>query len=110
MQIVPAIGDHGQIMLTLRPTVTRILGYKQDPNPQLVIDGRGISNLIPELQVRELETVLQVQSGETALIGGLIQQADSRDSTGLTASTWLQNRERSIQRSELLLLLKATVL
>ncbi len=107
MQIVPAIDEDGQVMLTLRPTVTRILGYREDPNP-LLLGNSAVSNLIPELQVRELETVLQVQDGELALIGGLIQQSYNQGREGLPQSTWLQSRERGSQRSELWILLRAT--
>lgn len=68
MTVTPQINDTGNVNINVRPTVSRVLGYKADPNPNLTIP-----SLIPEIQVREMESMLQISSGNTAVLGGLMQ-------------------------------------
>ena len=68
MTVTPQINDTGNVNINVRPTVSRVLGYKTDPNPNLTIP-----SLIPEIQVREMESMLQILSGNTAVLGGLMQ-------------------------------------
>jgi MSHA type pilus biogenesis protein MshL len=79
MSMTPQVNDSGVVTLTVRPTVTRIQELVPDPNPQLKFapDGTPLANptpnLIPQIQVREMESVLQLVSGQTAILGGLMQ-------------------------------------
>jgi general secretion pathway protein D len=68
MTVTPQINDGGNVNINVRPTVSRVLGYKSDPNPNLKIE-----SLVPEIQVREMESMLQILSGNTAILGGLMQ-------------------------------------
>jgi general secretion pathway protein D len=70
MNVTPQISDGDMVTLNVRPTVTRIIGFVKDPNPSLAI-ARVESN-IPETQTREMESVLKVGSGQTAILGGLM--------------------------------------
>ena len=79
MAVTPQINSADQVTLNVRPTITRILAFKQDPNPDLA----GAENLVPELQVRELESVLRVNSGHIAVLGGLMQDQNSKSTDGL---------------------------
>ncbi|TNF88079.1 MAG: hypothetical protein EP300_09065 [Gammaproteobacteria bacterium] len=81
MNVTPFISAEDEVTLNIRPTITRILGFKEDPNPALA--SAGIPNLIPEIQVRELESVLRVASGNTAVIGGLMEDSIDTESRGL---------------------------
>jgi len=76
MSVTPQINDGGNVNINVRPTISRVLSFVRDPNPQLV----GVPSLIPQIQVREMESVLQVISGSTAVLGGLMQDEISRDS------------------------------
>ena len=72
--VTPQINEDGRVTLTVRPTVSRLLGDgKQDPNPSLCQGGVCIPNRVPEVQVREMESVLQVGSGQTVILGGLME-------------------------------------
>jgi general secretion pathway protein D len=75
VSLTPQVHDNGSVTLTVRPTISRILGFKQDPNPALT----AAPNLIPEITVREMESVLQLTSGQTAVLGGLMQDSTRRD-------------------------------
>lgn len=83
MSVTPQISATGQVSLTVRPTITRKVGDAADPNPQLKQDGLNISNLVPIIQVREMESLLQVRSGQTVMLGGLIQDDSSSTRDGL---------------------------
>jgi len=73
MSVLPQISENGMVSLTVRPTISRQVGTVEDPNPELKRGNLNISNRIPVIQVREMESLLQVQSGQTVILGGLIQ-------------------------------------
>ncbi len=68
MSVTPQINDTGNVNVNVRPTVSRVLRFKSDPNPNLTVESK-----IPEIQVREMESMLQILSGNTAVLGGLMQ-------------------------------------
>jgi general secretion pathway protein D len=70
MNVTPQISSDDTILLNLRPAVTRILSYVTDPTP-----GLAVANRIPQIQTREMESLIKVASGETAVMGGLIQDS-----------------------------------
>ncbi len=71
MSVLPQINENGMVSLTVRPTISRQVGTVQDPNPDLKTV--GVTNSVPVIQVREMESLLQVRSGQTVILGGLIQ-------------------------------------
>jgi len=79
MSVLPQINENGMVSLTVRPTISRQVGSVQDPNPDL--KDAGVTNSVPVIQVREMESLLQVRSGQTVILGGLIldDRQDSRD-------------------------------
>ena len=115
MTVVPQVSESNEVTLTLRPTISRITGYATDPNPAL--SQYNIVNRIPEVQTREMESVLRVQSGDIAVLGGLMQDTrnDGSDEVpGLNRVPILSNffkfRNDSSQKSELVIFLRPTVL
>lgn len=75
MSVTPFIDEHDAVTLNIRPTISRVIGQARDPNPALA-EANVISE-IPIVQVREIESVLSVNSGEVAVIGGLMQDDQS---------------------------------
>ncbi|SDG54752.1 MULTISPECIES: pilus (MSHA type) biogenesis protein MshL [unclassified Duganella] len=73
MSVTPQISESDEVTLNVRPTITRVVGYVKDPNPAL---GSVVSN-VPVIQARELESIMKVNSGQIAVMGGLMQ--DSMD-------------------------------
>ena len=76
MYVTPQIGSDTEVTLNLRPTITRILSYAKDPNPALVNTANpalSVTNLIPQIQTREMESILRVHNGDIAVLGGLMQ-------------------------------------
>ncbi|HET9403619.1 MAG TPA: type II and III secretion system protein, partial [Burkholderiales bacterium] len=111
----PQINEDGRVLLTVRPTVTRLRPeqpFVADPNPVLLVQ-----NLVPQIQVREMESVLQVGSGQTVILGGLMQDdvrrqrdqipgADRLDSFGEI----LRFRDERAVKTELVVFLRPTII
>jgi general secretion pathway protein D len=83
MVVTPQVGENDQVTLNVRPTISRIAGFVNDPNP--VLAEEGIINQIPEIQIQEVESVLKVFSGQTAVLGGLMQDSLQTQTDGLPA-------------------------
>lgn len=77
MGVTPQINDDGRVSVTVRPTISRVTRFVDDPNPLLA--AAGVRNQVPEIQTREMESVLQVGSGQTVILGGLMQNEVRRD-------------------------------
>ena len=77
MSVTPHISDSDMVTINVRPTITRITGYVNDPNPDLKL----IPNKIPEIQTREMESIIKVESGQTAVMGGLIQESIDKNTS-----------------------------
>jgi len=115
MNVTPHISANDEVMLNVRPSLSRILGFVDDPNPDLTATNRR--NGVPEIQVREMESVLRVNSGSIAVIGGLMQSVqDNRDRqlpgvADLPAVGGLfAQQSRKNQRTELFIVIKPTVM
>ena len=83
MSVLPQINENGMVSLTVRPTISRQVGTVEDPNPELKKNNLNISNRIPVIQVREMESLLQVRSGQTVILGGLIQDDTNNARDGI---------------------------
>jgi general secretion pathway protein D len=124
LSVTPQVHETGQVTLTIRPTITRIISFKQDPNPALCPTGvtalveKCIPNEVPELQVREIESVLQVGTGQTVILGGLMQDDVRRERRGVpyastlpgVAGTMFGARNNETKKTELVIFLKPTVI
>lgn len=81
MGVTPQINSDGRVTLTVRPTVSSQTGFVNDPNPSLrnpcgqptPCPASAIASAVPVIQVREMESVLQVASGQTIILGGLME-------------------------------------
>jgi general secretion pathway protein D len=121
MGVTPQINEDGRVSLIVRPTITRLRPEQQfvnDPNPSLCNDTRTscIANPVPQVQVREMESVLQVGSGQTVILGGLMQddvrrsreQLPGADSLGAVGELFRFRDERAA-KTELVIFLRPTV-
>ena len=81
MAVTPFIDENQVVTLNVRPTISRIIGFVADPNPAL--KDAGVTSEIPVIQVREIESVLKIENGDTAVIGGLMQDQIDKSTTGI---------------------------
>ena len=124
MSVLPQVTESGTVNLTVRPTISRVNRFVRDPNPSLQLDSSGnplpnpIENLIPEIQVREMESVLQAGSGQTIILGGLMQDDTRRDRDAVPGLGRLPSpvgdafsfRDEAVSKTELVIFLKPTVI
>ena len=114
MTVVPQISASDSVLLSLRPSISRKIGDVADPNPDLA--KAGVTNLLPVIQSREMESVLRVQSGQIAVLGGLMQDsvANTEDTVpGLNRipgiGSLFEQRKDTNEKTELVIFLRATV-
>ncbi|MES2499669.1 MAG: secretin N-terminal domain-containing protein [Pseudomonadota bacterium] len=123
MSVTPQISDSNIVNINVRPTISRTIGPgKQDPNPQLVYQsgdnvGQQIISVIPEIQVREMESMLQINSGNTAVLGGLMQDEIQRNTDGVPGlmdvpgvGNVFKGRDNFNRKTELVIFLRPTVI
>ncbi len=114
MSVLPQINENGMVSLTVRPTISRKVGSVDDPNPDL--EKAGVKNSIPVIQVREMESLLQVRSGQTVVLGGLIQDDSNNARDGVPGlsrpegiGALFGQHERLNSQTELVIFLRPTV-
>ncbi len=81
MSVTPQISENDQVTLNVRPTISRIVRYVNDPSP--ILADSGVINAVPEIQIREMESILKVFSGDVAVLGGLMQDSLENSTAGL---------------------------
>ena len=124
MSVMPQVGEGDQVTLILRPTLSRVVSYVNDPAVSINlamarangVDVPEVISKVPQIQTRELESVIKVRSGDTAVLGGLMREnfASNTDQTpglgnvpGLGELFKYKNRDNA--KSELVIFLRPTV-
>lgn len=116
MNVTPQINADDTVMLNVRPTISRINGFAVDPNPAPVSVGLP-ANRIPIIQTRELESLLKVPSGQTAVLGGLMQDSNDIATEGTpglqdlpAVGELFKHRDNQYTKSELVIFIRPTVI
>lgn len=73
LAVLPRVGGDDGITMDLRPVVSTLNGFTSVP-------GGG---QLPQTSLRVAQSTMQIQSGETIAIGGLIQDQDRKHSSGI---------------------------
>lgn len=81
MSVQPQISDTDSVLMNVRPTISRISSFVNDPNPELAL--AGVISRIPQIQTREMESMLKISSGQIAVLGGLMQDSVQKNRDGL---------------------------
>ena len=69
MTVTPQISGDDSVTFNIRPTISSVTRTELDPNPILTLT----PNRIPVVRVREMESILKVNSRQIAILGGLMQ-------------------------------------
>jgi len=114
MNVTPQISDNDTILLNVKPTTTRVVRFISDPNPDLA--KAGVQNLIPQLRMREMESLIKVNSGQIAVLGGLIEDSvnDVEDTIPIINSipfigSFFSSRNRNNTKTELVIFMRPIV-
>ena len=114
MNVTPQISDDDSILLNVKPSTTRLIKFVQDPNPAIPA---SIPNLVPQLRMREMESLIKVNSGQMAVLGGLIEDSvnDVEDTVPILNSipiigSIFSSRNRNNTKTELVVFLRPIVI
>jgi len=115
MAVLPQINDTDGVVLNVRPTIRRQVATARDPNPAL--QGLATQNDIPLFETREFDSILRLQSGQTAVLAGLMQDQVENTVTGIPGirsipiiGEALSSRSDLTRKTELVIFLRATVI
>lgn len=116
MTVTPQVNENKSVTLNMRPTISSITKSVPDPSPDLAV--AGTTNLVPQIQVRELESVLKVQNGQIAVLGGLIQDRVQQNSNRVPllsdlpvlGDAFFKTHDNDYRRSELVIFLRPLVI
>ena len=115
MSVTPQINDTDTVILNIRPTISRVISYVRDPNPSLA--DSNVESSIPQIQVREMDSILRINSGQTAVLGGLIQDGVDLSRSGTPVLSELpfvgdafSYRNNQVSKTELVIFLRPRVI
>jgi general secretion pathway protein D len=92
LALQPSINtETNEVTLSVRPTLSRITGQVTDPAVAFTlaqaaaqnIDVTGINSTLPVIEVRELDSILKLKSGQVMVIGGLMEDRAENSDTGV---------------------------
>ena len=122
VNVQPSINlEDGTISMSVRPTITRITGTVPDPGVAFAAAmagvGGAITSNIPELNVQEVDSVIQINSGQAVVMGGLLQDRIDMHEDGIPGlseiplfGSLFKQHDDGISKTELVIFLKATIL
>ena len=128
MSVQPSIDEEtGEIILSLRPTISRLTRSVRDPAVDIAYNANAQANgnanvtpplpsLIPVVEVREIDSVLRIKDGEIGVLGGLMEVRSIQDRTQLPGAghvpilgEFVKERVDGDSVVELVILLRATI-
>ena len=89
LALQPSINlEKNEIVMNIKPTISSTSDTESDPGVLLAAASIGgdlsnISSDIPVVELKELDTLLKMKSGQTMVIGGLIEQSNENIDTGV---------------------------
>ncbi|MDD2686119.1 MAG: pilus (MSHA type) biogenesis protein MshL [Gallionella sp.] len=115
MSVTPQISDSNVVLLNLKPSISRVVSFVNDPNPDLA--RAGVVSKIPQTQTREMESILKIDDNQIAVMGGLMQDEMNNltdEVPGLSkiplAGELFKQRNNTTTKTELVIFLRPVVI
>lgn len=115
MNVTPQISESDAVLLNIRPSISRKFGDVIDPNPDL--QRLGVENKIPVIRTREMESMLRIDNGNIAVMGGLMEDGLENNDTAVPfvsripiVGNIFQNRDDTRRKTELVVFLRPIVI
>lgn len=112
LDVTPQIDGEGNILLHIHPSVINI----QEQNKTITIGGSDLVLPLAQSDIRESDTVIRARTGEVVIIGGLMKSENIELVSKVPflgdipfLGELFTNRAKSLQKTELVILLKPTV-
>ncbi len=122
INVQPSIDlDNETVAMSVRPTVTRIVDYVNDPGVAFAVADANLDepivSRVPVVNVQEFDSVIQMNNGEPIIMGGLIQDRSQSVQNAVPVlgeiplvGGLFRNQTDKIQKTELVVLMKATII
>ena len=114
LDVTPQIDEHNQIILHIHPSVSSVI--EKTKNIDLGTSG-SFRLPLASSTISESDTIVRVSNTNIVAIGGLMKETTTRDSSGVPVLGTLpvignlfSSKRRSVIKSELVILLKPTVI
>jgi len=114
MSLTAQISDNDTVTLNVRPSISSISALKQDPNPDIPTN---VPNFVPQIRTREIESLMRIESGDIAVLGGLMEDRIDNNNgrvPGLGSiplfGELLNRRSNASTKTELVIFLRPTVI
>ncbi|MBI1275592.1 hypothetical protein GC177_06435 [bacterium] len=123
LTLIPSINEKSQeVTLNLRPTLSRVVDEVKDPAVGFLLSQSGntsntsLDNIIPVVEVREMDTIMKLNSGDIMVMGGLMQERHVNDDMGVpfvSGVPWIGNlfkkTTKDTETVEMVIFIKATI-
>lgn len=120
LSIMPSINlDAQEVTLAVRPTLTSQVDAVPNPGIAIAAAAYNLNNLsgtVPEIQVREIDSVMKVKSGGVMVIGGLMEDNTITTNKGIPGvdevpflGNFFKSRDETSGKRELIIFIKATI-
>jgi general secretion pathway protein D len=122
MNVTPQISDTDTVLLNIRPSISRIIGTVPDPNPALKKSATNgfsedIVSAIPVIRSREMESVISVENGNIAVMGGLMEDMLTNTDNAIPGISRIPSlgqlfthRDDKVTKTELVIFLRPVVI
>jgi MSHA biogenesis protein MshL len=104
MSVTPHINDNGIVSLHVRPAISQLIGS-------------DAATGTPYFQVREMDSVLRVPSGQTVILGGLMRDRVATGNNGIPGLSQLpflgrlfESKTREVKKIETAIFLRPTIM
>ncbi|QIT35814.1 bacterial type II and III secretion system family protein [Wolbachia endosymbiont of Brugia pahangi] len=103
--------DTSEIFMNIHPTLSRINGYTKDPNIEYIAQQSRtkLNSNISIVEIREMNSMLKIKSGEVMVIGELIEHREDKQSFKAALSQKSKRLADNMRTVETVIFLKATI-
>jgi len=105
MDIIPQISPTGEIILSINPDISHLVGVKR-------FESQGASAMQPVIDRRSVDTVVKVKDGETVVIAGIMEERKQEINRGVPflmnlpfIGSLFRRTEQEIRKTELVILI-----
>jgi general secretion pathway protein D len=129
LNVIPnANPDTSDIIMSVRPSITKITSEITDPTIAISLAAAGVTSAelkallesinskIPEVSVQEMDSVLRMQSGQTMILGGLMRDSNAATEEKVPVlgdvplvGNLFKNHIDTIQKSEIVIFITARI-
>jgi MSHA biogenesis protein MshL len=122
INVLPSVdAETNTVSMQIRPTVTRITGFVNDPGIALNLAPNpvpaGVSNQVPVVNVKEMDSIVRMKSKETIVMGGLLEDRSTGTQRGIPVAgevpivgALFRSQGDQVRKTELVIFIKATIL